>query len=63
MSVRKSLALDLASLDSEPLEPMGADGLRLESLMGGHAMAEVGASYAPNCTGCCSCCITCCCCG
>jgi hypothetical protein len=53
-----SLALNLSDLDTEVLEVTGPlPEVTLESLVGGHAMAELAAS----CTVC-SCCAVCCCC-
>jgi thiazolylpeptide-type bacteriocin precursor len=56
--MRNNLALDLHGLDVEPMEIVPAVGqVSLESLVGGHAMAEVAASCQV-----CSCCMVCCCC-
>jgi hypothetical protein len=55
------LALDLSDLGVEKLEiSHHPDEVSLESLMGGQAMTELGASILP--VGCCSCCLPCCCC-
>ena len=55
------LALDLQDVGVETLEvSTPADQVSLESLLGGHAMTELGASVLP--VGCCSCCLPCCCC-
>jgi hypothetical protein len=53
-----NLALDLENLEDQPLEVAdGDDQISLESLVGGHAMAELAASCEV-----CSCCAACCCC-
>jgi len=53
-----NLALDLENLEDQPLEVADGDGqISLESLVGGHAMAELAASCEV-----CSCCAACCCC-
>jgi hypothetical protein len=56
------LALDLQDLGVEKLQitGYGGDEVSLESLLGGQAMTEFGASVLP--AGCCSCCLPCCCC-
>jgi hypothetical protein len=57
----EQLALDLHDLAVERIEITGdPGGVSLESLMGGQAMTELGASILP--VFCCSCCVPCCCC-
>ncbi|MEU6997255.1 thiomuracin/GE37468 family thiazolyl RiPP peptide [Nonomuraea sp. NPDC046570] len=56
--MNRNLALDLGAVEVQPLQIEGGAGaVSLESLVGGHAMAEVAASCEV-----CSCCVTCCCC-
>jgi hypothetical protein len=53
-----NLTLSLSDVDTEVFEITSSSSeMTLESLVGGHAMAEVAAS----CTVC-SCCVVCCCC-
>jgi hypothetical protein len=54
------LALELHDLGIEKLEVSRPGEVSLESLLGGQAMTELGASVLP--VGCCSCCLPCCCC-
>ena len=55
-----SLRLDLDGLAAEPVAALSAPGISLESLAGGHAMAEMAASCIGSPLLVCSCC---CCCG
>ncbi|WP_373320641.1 thiomuracin/GE37468 family thiazolyl RiPP peptide [Rhizocola hellebori] len=53
-----NLSLSLSDLDTEVLEIASqSPSVTLESLVGGHAMAEMAASCSV-----CSCCVVCCCC-
>lgn len=53
-----NLTLNLSDVEAEALEITGPPAeATLESLMGGHAMAEMAASCSV-----CSCCVVCCCC-
>jgi hypothetical protein len=55
------IALDLQDLAIERIEIADEPGeMSLESMLGGQAMTELGASVLP--VGCCSCCLPCCCC-
>jgi hypothetical protein len=62
MAPRHALALELAELEVEPLQPVQLAAVQLEALGTGHGMTEVGASWSPQGKGCCSCCLACCCC-
>lgn len=54
-------ALDLQDVGVEQLAVHDQQAeVSLESLLGGQAMTELGASVLP--VGCCSCCLPCCCC-
>lgn len=60
MNRPESLVLDLVDIEIEPLATDSGEVFALESIDGGTAATEMGASLCA--TSCCSCCLGCCCC-